>query len=93
MMVCPADLVLGQIFRRHTEAADAEGIAPLQDLRRNLRQLLLTEAGVAEVGVEVGDRKDHPLAVVLPVGEVVGDQGADNLRRNPLLVALLRSSL
>ena len=81
-MACPAVLVLWQIFCRHTETADAEGIAPLQDFRRDLRQLLLAEAGIAEVGVEIGDRQDHPLAVLLFVGEVVGNQGADDLGRN-----------
>ena len=81
-MACPADCILGQIFRRYTETADAEGIAPLHDLRRDLRQLLLAEVGIAEVGVEIRDRQDHPLTVLLLVGKVVGNQGADNRGRN-----------
>lgn len=81
-MACPTVLLSGKIFRRHAEAADAEGIAPLHDLCRDLRQLLLAEDGIAEVGVKIGDRQDHPLAVVLLVGKIVGDQGADDLGRD-----------
>ena len=54
--------------------ADAEGVAPLHDLYRDLGQILLAEAGVPEIGVKVCYWQDHPLAIILSVGEVIADQ-------------------
>lgn len=79
MSRCP---YLWQIFFRDPIPADAEGIAPLHDLCRNLGQRLLAEAGVPEVGIKVCDRKNYPFAIILPVGEIIADQRTDNLGWN-----------
>ena len=82
MKACPAVCALWQIFFRDPIPADAESIAPLHDLRRDLGQVLLAEAGVPEVGVKACHRQDGPFAIILPVGKVIADQRTDNLGWN-----------
>lgn len=74
--------MLGQIFFSDPIPADAESIAPLHDLRRDFGQVLLAEAGVPEVGVKACHRQDHPLAIILPVGEIIAGQRTDNFGWN-----------
>ena len=82
MKACPAVCILWQIFFRDPIPADAESIASLHDFRRDLGQILLAEAGISEVGVKACHRQDHPLAIILPVGEIIADQRTDNLGWN-----------
>ena len=79
---CLAVCVLWQIFFCDPIPADTEGAAPLHDFRRDLGQILLAEAGISEVGVKACHRQDDPLAIILPVGEVIADQRTDNLGWN-----------
>ncbi len=82
MMVCPAVCALWQIFFCDPIPADAERTAPFHDVRWDLGQVFLAEAGVPEVGVKACHRQDDPLAIILPVGEVIADQRTDNLGWN-----------
>ena len=79
MSRCPH---LWQIFFRDPIPADAESAAPLHDLRWDLRQIFLAEAGVPEVGIKVCHRQNHPFAIILPIGEIIADQRTDNFDWN-----------
>lgn len=75
---CSNSLRLRQKFRQYPVPADTEAAAPLDDLLGDLAEILPPEVGVPEPAVEIYYRQHHPIAVLGPVGGVVGDQRVDH---------------
>lgn len=71
-----------QIFLPDLVPADAETVASLDDLLGKLVQIFSAKIGVAEVAVEIGHREHHPVAVFRAVGQVVGNQGGQDIGRH-----------
>lgn len=66
--------LLQQKFRQHPVPADTEAAAPLDDLLRDLAEILSPEIGIPEPAVKICYRQYHPVAVLGPVGDIVGDK-------------------
>lgn len=70
---------LWQKFRQYPVPADAEAAAPLDDLLGDLAEIFPTKISVPEPAIEIYYRQHHPIAVLGPVGNIVGDQRVDHL--------------
>ena len=79
-----------QIFLPDPVPADAETVTSLDDLLGKLVQIFSAKIGVAEVAVEIGHREHHPVAVFRAVGQVVGNQGGQDIGRHFLRADLLK---
>ena len=56
----------------------------MNDLLRDLAEILPPEIGVPEPAVEICHRQHHPIAVLGPVGGIIGDQRVEHFGRQLL---------
>lgn len=53
-------------------------------------QILPDKVGIAEIAVEVGHRKHHPIVVLWPVGQIIGNQGMQDIGGQPFRADLFK---
>lgn len=64
--------LLRQKFWQHPVSADTEAAAPLNDLLRDLTEILSPKIGVPEPAIEICHRQHHPIAVLGSVDDIIG---------------------
>ena len=80
-----------QIFFSHSIPADTKTVAPLNDCLRELVQIFPAKVGITEITIKIGYGEHHPVAVLQPVSQIVGDQSGQDIGRQFLWANQLKT--
>ena len=80
-----------QIFFSHSIPADTKTVAPFNDCLRELVQIFPAKVGITEITIKIGYGEHHPVAVLRPVSQIVGDQSGQDIGRQFLRANQLKT--